>query len=451
MPPQIALLLCTLFIFYVLLLDYRQKPNVSSALWIPLIWLMIIGSRPVSHWLNPESVMTSSAQVEAGSPIDRLIFSVLILSGMFILSKRRAKCIQLLRNNKWILLWFLYCGISILWSDFPGVAFKRWIKGLGTVVMVFVVLTEPDPIESVKIKTLIRRCAYVLIPISVLFIKYYRNLGVAYDPWEGGPTFMGVTDDKNALGRLCLGSGIIFFYIVIAWLNKKESLKKKQILVNILFLLTILWLLIKSQSATSLVTFIIGSCIFVGIGLPIIKKKIKYIGIFIFLFILVLFILQQSFNITEIVVTNLGRNMTFTDRTKLWEDLLTMDTSPIFGTGYDSFWLGNRLDRLWHKYWWKPNESHNGYLEIYLELGLVGLSLLMGIFVNIYRKIRRSLMYDFDYGRLRIVFFIIILLYNITESAFKGIGLMWFIFLLISLDYERRPISEKSIVMCADG
>ena len=76
-----------------------------------------------------------------------------------------------MKNNIWILVLFLYLGISILWSDFMGVSFKRWIRATGDLVMALVVLTEPAPYEAIK--TLINRCAIVLIPLSLLFIKYF--------------------------------------------------------------------------------------------------------------------------------------------------------------------------------------------------------------------------------------------------------------------------------------
>jgi len=47
-------------------------------------------------------------------------------------------------KNAPLVVFFLYCAASVFWSDFPIVAFKRWTKVLGNVVMVLVVLTEAD-------------------------------------------------------------------------------------------------------------------------------------------------------------------------------------------------------------------------------------------------------------------------------------------------------------------
>jgi O-antigen ligase len=126
--------------------------------------------------------------------------------------------------------------------------------------------------------------------------------------------------------------------------------------------------------------------------------------------------------------------MTLTGRTDLWKDLLALSASPVFGAGYDSFWLGDRLEKLWEKYWWLPNEAHNGYLEVYLNVGLIGLLLLAGILISTYKKIQKTLMVDSDYGRFKMAFFIMILSYNITEAAFRGMAFMWLMFLLIAVE-----------------
>ena len=75
-----------------------------------------------------------------------------------------------------------------------------------------------------------------------------------------------------------------------------------------------------------------------------------------------------------------GRDATFTGRTGLWETLLQEPINPLIGVGYASFWLGERLERFWAMYPTSPPiEAHNGYLEVYLNLGLIGVCLLAGV------------------------------------------------------------------------
>src|SRR5437868_14984547 len=91
-----------------------------------------------------------------------------------VLAKRGCKVGKLLSANGAIVLFLLYCGASILWADYPDVTFKRWIKALGDLAMVLIVLTDEDP--SAALKRLLARVGFVLIPASILLAKYYLSL-----------------------------------------------------------------------------------------------------------------------------------------------------------------------------------------------------------------------------------------------------------------------------------
>ena len=147
---------------------------------------------------------------------------------------------------------------------------------------------------------------------------------------------------------------------------------------------------------------------------------------------------QLAFDVISLFITSQGRDMTLSRRTLLWNDLLKFPTNPLIGVGYGSFWLGDRLTLIWEKYVWMPNESHNGYLNVYLELGFVGLGLLLGVIGSGFRKIKKDMASNFDYGRFCMGIFFITLIYNVTEDAIGKSTLLWFIFLLVSLDVPRQ-------------
>ncbi len=135
------------------------------------------------------------------------------------------------------------------------------------------------------------------------------------------------------------------------------------------------------------------------------------------------------------MVTSLGRDLTFTDRTFVWADLLAMRTSPIVGVGYDSFWLGERLEKFVKVH--QVGEAHNGYLEVYLELGAIGLFLLAGVVFSAFRSAKQSMASNLDYGRLQVVMVAVFLIYNITEAGYKATTLMFFMLLLTGMNSPR--------------
>jgi hypothetical protein len=57
----------------------------------------------------------------------------------------------------------------------------------------------------------------------------------------------------------------------------------------------------------------------------------------------------------------------------------------------------------------------------------------------VFRKIRDELVLDYDYGRFEMAFLGIALVYNLTEAAFKGTILVWFMLLLIAVRAPAKP------------
>ncbi len=439
MQPRIALLLCSVFVLFLLWRDHRKNPDASGALWLPLIWMMLLGSRYVSTWLDMGVRIESPEDYLDGSPLDSLVFAVLIVAATVVLARRTIDWNRIIGANAAIVLFVAYCGLSALWSDYPVVTIKRVIKLVGSVEMALIIITDRHPVQALK--TIFKRCGYVLIPFSVVLIKYFPQ-GRGYNRFSWITTFRGVATDKNALGYLCLTCGYFFFWSLaeaVSRLKEKAPVDRIEALVHGAQLLMTLWLFSMAQSSTSLMCFIVGAGLIVLLGSYTIRRNFTVIAL---VAAVSAALIESTFDVSKAVIEGfLKRDTTLTGRTDLWKELLTMkDVNPLFGTGYDSFWLGERAQHFWEIYWWHPNQAHNGFLEVYINLGLVGLLLLVWALVSIYRKSNRELSIDANYGRFRVGFFVIMLLYNFTEAAFKGMHLMWFVFLIIALEYVQEPV-----------
>ena len=104
--------------------------------------------------------------------------------------------------------------------------------------------------------------------------------------------------------------------------------------------------------------------------------------------------------------------------------------------------MGERYQKFAESRWWQPNQAHNGYLETYLSLGLVGLSLLVGLLIATFWKARRELWLNFEWGRFRLGFLAAVVVYNWTEASFKALHPVWFVFYLIALDYPKPELDS---------
>lgn len=152
------------------------------------------------------------------------------------------------------------------------------------------------------------------------------------------------------------------------------------------------------------------------------------------------------------MVESMGRDSTLTGRTELWEQLVKMIPNPMVGSGFESFWLGPRLDRLWSYFHWKPNEAHNGYLEVFLNLGGIGVALLGVLIVSGYRNAVKMSRLDPAGGKIRLAFFLMGIVYSFTEAGFRMLSPIWIAFLLsvtavpVALRQYKDP--SKKMIAC---
>lgn len=432
MPSELALLLTTGFVIFLFRRDSRERPPITGALWIPLLWVLITGSRTVSQWLGVGGTYNTPGDLAEGSPLDRLVFLGLQLAALLVLIRRRVSLPTVLSRNIGMTIFLSYCALSILWSDFPFVALKRWVKVLSLPMMGLVIATEPDPREALV--RLVKRAAYALVPFSILLIRYYPTLGRSFSEWTGDPHNQGVTTNKNELGYVCLILGFFFVWHLLTILRRsKGPERRRELLLTAAFLGMLGWLIFMAHSATALMSLVLGTSIMLFFGLRFIDRRRSLV--YVVAGVLIFSSAEFFFGIADTLTDVLGRDATLSGRLELWDEVRRIDINPMIGAGFESFWLGPRAEFLWAKYWWRPNQAHNGYLETYLNLGWVGVILLVGWILSVFWKGRHTLLSDFDLGRFQLGALAIVLVYNYTEAAFKGIHLIWLFFYLATIDY----------------
>jgi exopolysaccharide production protein ExoQ len=487
--PTLATVVCMLFIFCLFWTDLRRPDSPSKALWIPLVWMFLAGSRFASQWLHLGPPATPSANDYAeGSPIDAAVFFALIMAGILILAKRKIDWQKLLRNNIWIFLYLLYCLASMTWSDEPTLLMKRWVKDLGNPIMALVILTERRPYEAVGV--VLRRLAFLLLPLSVLFIKYYPELGRDYAV-SGAPMFTGVGRQKNDLGLMCLLAGIYVFWELLqrrrprrlgrahpvhgnaqlrgftsggfrgftrslgrrvralgaargnshpGFMQQHKIIMQQHKIIAVVMIGMLAWLLHMSDSQTSFVCLVAAVLVLLLGRMPFLARRpaMMFGGL---LCVVVAFALADMLDLKELALSFVGRNPTLTNRTVIWQTLETFEVNPIVGFGFMSFWTGERLEKVWRLFG-TINQAHNGYLEQYLNLGYIGVAFIVLIVLSGLLRVRRHLSDDPAAGMLRLCFIVTALLYNYSEASFYGINNMWILLLLGCLEVPRRRQSR---------
>jgi O-antigen ligase len=429
MSSWLALLTCIFGTAGLLFLDRDKSVGTSKALWLPVIWLWIVGSRPVSVWLGINPVIDEVSQLVEGSPADRLIFQILLIIGILVLVRRGSRTAVLLHANWLILVYFAYCLLSVMWSDFPEIASKRWTKSIGDLVMVFIVLTEVD--ASAAFRRLLSRVGFVLLPASVLLIKYFGDLGRGYDP-DGIPMNTGVTMNKNTLGVITFVIALGALWRVRMLLAAKEEPNRgRHLLAQGTLLAVGVALLAMAHSATSSACFALGAGLMLTSSLPLLKRRPAGVHALV-LSVFLMGGLAMFIGVQADVVHALGRETTLTGRTEIWQAVLPVVPNSAVGAGFESFWLGPRLDRVWSRLseYMHVNEAHNGYLEVYLNLGWVGVGLIGLILIKGYSNVVTAFRYDPPVGSLLLAYVFAAAFYSISEAGFRLLNPIWIFFLL---------------------
>jgi exopolysaccharide production protein ExoQ len=428
----------------------RQTPVVrpetpSLWIWIPYIWLFTVSTRSVSSWLDLAGQNGTVPDPDlSGNPIDSALLTLLIVLGLLVLGSRAERTKKILARNKLLVVLFVYMILSIMWSNFPAISLRRSIRSMGTLVMVLVVLTERDPVVAVR--ALLRRLYLVVIPLSIIAIKYFRNIGIAYN-WNGvEEMWIGLAVHKNNLGQVAMCSGLVSTWQVLQnWGKKKFSL-------DLLLLVLTLWVLRgskNSHSTTAILGFVTG--VTVLLGLQYLKraaakaKRIILAGTLAFTLLAPLVHFGfEAFGKTpvELVLEATDRDVTLTGRTGLWQDLLNNAAkSPVLGVGFGAFWVGHIGYAMYPlENWsratpeWRPGEGHNGYLDVYVDLGVIGVALVLLIIGVAFSGALNDLQNEFALGALRLTLLLSIIMNNVSESSLlKGTHSLWFVFLLVAV------------------
>lgn len=450
MPPAIATAIIIGVICGLFTLDRECSSAPSRALWLPVAWLLIHGSRPVSQWLSlfgyaPSITIDTPDVYLDGSPLDRVAYIGLLALGMTIAILRYPRTAKYVSKNWPLMLFLLYCAVSVLWSDYGFVAFKRWTKIIGDVLVVSIIVTDVKPIEAIK--RVFARVAFVLVPLSVLLIKYYPDIGREYNRWTWLPSYRGVAETKNGLGMLCLVFGLSSLWRVITvYLGKLNRRSTQSAVAHSLILGMVVWLLWMSNSITAAVCFVLAAGLMTFAMFARIVRKSAVVHLLVLVPTVVVGAVLFSGSGGAILST-LGRDATLTGRTGIWDAVLSVSGNPFFGSGFESFWLGDRLQKIWDMTMQGLQEAHNGYLEVYLNLGWVGVGLIALLIWTGYRNVISELRNGDRDAPLKLAFFFTALLYNFTEAGFRETTIVWTAFLIAIASPPLRHVNRVAPMM----
>lgn len=359
-----------------------------------------------------------------GNIVRRLVLGSLYIAAAWGLWHRREKVEEVLQRQLPMVLLAGFAFASLLWSTAPRMTIVRAAHFAGILLLAWRATTSlPDAQRLTLFLRLLFPGALVL---SCAWVVLFPDVAVHAD----GGAWAGIFRHKSELGS----SAVFAFALWLPFL-RAESESPAWRAAGLLILLLAAVLVWRSDSITELLGAALIVLLWIGLrvpGRPEIKLTLAPIPPLVALF---WFWNGQSLPIDPFLQENLGRNMTLTGRTPLWDAVLeNVWLHPLLGEGYDAFWVaGNRrAEYLIGAVGWDAYTAHNGYLEVLNTLGFVGLGLLLWAAWVSVRYAWRSLSAGAPEGEAVFLCLVWLLFSSLTKSVFcAGTSLGWVMFLVL--------------------
>lgn len=131
------------------------------------------------------------------------------------------------------------------------------------------------------------------------------------------------------------------------------------------------------------------------------------------------------------------RDTSLTGRTDLWDYVIdAIGERPLTGWGYAAFWGPDSVGATYilNQIRWSAPNAHNGYLELMLGLGLVGLAGFLAMAAWTLRRIVALIRQKQDLGALLLIISAQLLAVNLTESFIISASVFgWNVYSIIAL------------------
>ena len=430
--------------------NIRAKPGFILELaerGFVVLSLLFFSGAIVSIEETNESSPLLEALMRIGMPLAILIGSLLLMAVW------HHQVIELVKREK--LLWILIgiALLSVFWSDAPTATLRRSLVLINSTAFGVYFAARHSLKEQLRLLGWTFGIAAVL---SLVFIWGFPDYGVM---GMGGDlvgdrqesihqgAWRGIYVHKNILGSTMALSAIVFFLLAkssrqyrwVAWTGVSLSVvlllgSTSRLALGILLLAIAAWIiyLIFQWLYTLIRQRYPNGSRFLLIGLIASVLAIALIALF---------------NV-ETILNAAGRDLTLSGRTRLWLAILgAIWERPWLGYGYGGFWLVSDASEGIRQIFgdWAAH-GHNGFLDLWLDLGLVGLSVFIYSFLLVcLQALVKVYQHRTAISVWTLVYLVFLLFTNITESALFNpqASLFWILYVAIALSLH-KPINEMS-------
>ncbi len=386
------------------------------------------------------SILSLGGDRSEGNIIFQILVLVFTLPGIYILIRNNNLDRIIVSGNIWLTILVFYCILSSLWSIDFILSLRR---ALSLLIVYLYCIYLVSRYRADDLITIISHSLCIIILLNILAVLFFGGI---HAEGEHDGAWNGFTGHKNNLGRFA-SIGVILFFGLRCFYKKK---------IYSIYLIVSFIVLIMTTSKTSLAACLVAILFFYLVIYLVTGKFLffhhpKNVRILLFIIAIIVSLLLVTF-VLPVVFELLDRDFTFSGRDKIWTyALMLVEGINYFGSGYKAFWIeALTWDFFYYNPYWGPGKvtgnGHNGYLDIYLELGILGLLMFVIIIFLHIKQIIIGLLSE----KVNVILFvsapflIFNMLYNVVETNFLSnrLDLLWFVFLICFLHSNKRVHNE---------
>lgn len=349
-----------------------------------IILVLLLSTGAVLPLLGQDSEAANSAQGDLVTQATWLgVYGITFL----LIIMRWRQFIGVAMRDKFLLLLIGIVLLSVLWSAAPETTVRRSMALLGTTLFGVYIATRYNSKELLQLLGWALGIAALFSFVFGLALPSYGVTTGTSAYYEGVEGWRGIYGEKNALGA-AMALGTIVFLLLALGKPKHRW---------------IMWacfglsggVLLLSNAITALISFLI-----LLVLLPLYKALRWQYTLTVPLFIIMILVGGTTtawvLDNTGGVLTTLGRSVTLTGRTEIWPAVIeSIRQQPWLGYGYGGFWLGwagesahvwLRTTLLFKDEYAGPTHAHNGWLDLWINLGLLGVSVFALSLLRVFSK-----------------------------------------------------------------
>ncbi len=271
---------------------------------------------------------------------------------------------QVILRSPFLIALIALASVSCLWSIDPALSFRRGIAISFTTLFGLYLAARFNWRELlILFGGVWFFLAIASLVAGALFPDFARMSEIHVGAWRG------MWWEKNAMGGHMARAGFIMMFLAVV-----DTRRRPFWVIGIMLTVALVLL---STSKTALVGTLVGALVIVVGGWmrrgPITALSIGWAGVSLAGSVLLALVIAP-----EAVFGLLGRDATLTGRTDIWSALVTaIAERPWLGYGYGAFWPADSEPAYWIRKIvdWPAPTAHNGWLDTWLSIGLLGVGL----------------------------------------------------------------------------